>query len=85
MFFEYCFGRAPFGVGLSVTSLRFGLSLSLQTAPVGRITTIPHAGEVRTKSYGFGQKILAYFGLLDCRITPVPHAGLVLFLNVTAK
>ena len=37
-------GVPPVGVGLSVSPLRSRLPLSLQTAPVGRVTTIPHAG-----------------------------------------
>ena len=72
---KYYLGVPPDGVGLSVSPLRSRLPHSLQTAPVGRVTTIPHAGDVRAKSREIGQKILSYFGLWQGRITPIPHVG----------
>ena len=67
-------GVPPDGVGLSVSPLRSRLPHSLQTAPVGRITPIPHAREEGVESGGIGQKILSYFGLWQGRDTPIPHA-----------
>ena len=68
-------GVPPDGVGLSVSPLRSRLPHSLQTAPVGRVTPIPHAGFEVSKQYKIGQKILTYFGLWLSRVTPIPHTG----------
>ena len=74
-------GVPPVGVGLSVSPLRSRLPHSLQTPPVGRVTPIPHAGEVSTKSIGVGQKILIYFGLWHCRATTITHTKRISYLN----
>ena len=68
-----------------LTPLRSRLPHSLQTAPVGRVTPIPHAESEFCLTVGFGQKILTYFGLWRGRITPIPHEAVGAFIILGAK